>query len=175
MRELAAGEVDDGHQMPVRTKSASPSDGRLDLGVDRFGRAVGQAQPDAVDDAVQMISHGRAQSLEGREPATPRPGHPAFEPRFGVMAVLGGFEEAAQRFLEPPGTGGLQIQVRQPVHVVDLGSVPATMILMNASIRQPEDYRPIPLDSAWTLLPYSRRIETIENLNHTGYLGGWLL
>jgi len=46
---------------------------------------------------------------------------------------------------------------------------------MNASIRQPEDYRPIPLDSAWTLLPYSRRIETIENLNHTGYLGGWLL
>ena len=129
MRELAAGEVDDGHQMPVRTKSASPSDGRLDLGVDRFGRAVGQAQPDAVDDAVQMISHGRAQSLEGREPATPRPGHPAFEPRFGVMAVLGGFEEAAQRFLEPPGTGGLQIRVRQPVHVVDLGSVPAAMIL----------------------------------------------
>lgn len=132
MRELAAGQVDDRHQVTVRAESTRSGDRRLDFRVDGFGGAVGQTQSDAVDDAVQMIAYGRPQPFEGLEPTAPCPGDPSFELWFGFDAGLGSLKGRAQRFLEPPGTRGLEIRARQPMHVVDLGSRPVPVILERA-------------------------------------------
>ncbi len=55
MRKLAGDQVDDGHQVFVRSESPRSGDGGLDLGVDRLGGRVGQAKLEAVVYAGQLI------------------------------------------------------------------------------------------------------------------------
>lgn len=83
MGELAGDLVDDVHQMAQRAKAPGAGDGGLDLGIDRFGGGIGQAEAKAVEDAVPVLAYRRAQALERCQPAAPGPAEPALEQRRG--------------------------------------------------------------------------------------------
>ena len=86
MFELGAGQVDDRHQVAVRSESTRSCDRCLDFRVDGFGGAVGQTQPDGVDDAVQVIAYSRPLNLSRL--LQPRSASYSIV-RFGLIAASG--------------------------------------------------------------------------------------
>jgi len=82
-----------------------------------------------VADAVDVRLEGLGQTLEGRQPAAPRPTDPAVhQQQYRHMVVATPRQDVAQAFLQSPGTRSLQARVPQPVQI-DLALVPVAGVL----------------------------------------------
>ena len=132
MCELSSEQVDYCEEVVIRPEPSCSGNCCLNLGVDRFSRAITHLMLVAVDDSIHMVSDGSSQPFEGRESGAACPADPLLQRLYWIKSRSCFSQYLSQPFFHSPGSGSLEAGTLQPVHHFKLPLIPVAGIFEGA-------------------------------------------